>query len=258
MACKSFIKRHEKTITKIITWTFLLSCLSGFIYQGIGCFIKYLECPEGIDISIKHQTEVDFPSITFVPVEYEAETGNPLAYNFTKLSECDITLSYENDYISRNPSNHCHELKNLWENMTPKLEDFAVDQISIEFMDNTIQKLGFEESKHLWREIRSFMRGVCYTLTLTEEMRKKGIYFLRFYVRHDRHFEMLIHPPGLFLPMDPLQTLDYGYREIQRDQSYTFKVVYRQSKALEFGESKCQTDKTYDFLSRIQDRVTQV
>lgn len=245
------IKRNENIIVKVVSWVLLCICVSGFIFQGVDCFRKWLSCPQGIHLSTKHQTEVDFPSISFCPIVYEIRYGTPLAYDFDKMDECG--LDFESIFNGSKPN--CH---NIWQDLTPKLKDFGLSNGYVKFLDNTIQKLDSEENNSLWRKITSLYRGVCFTLSLSEKMKKKGIYFLHFDIHPDKHFEMLIHPKGIINPMDPLQSLEYSYDAIVPNKSYTHHIVYQQNRALDFGGKECHNNQSYDYLTCLEVNVYKV
>ena len=74
--------------------------------RGYDCIKKFLQEPEGVEISYRFSGNLDFPSIAFCP--HEQNNGNssllPQPLNISILESCDLTIW---DYLLLNGPGLC-------------------------------------------------------------------------------------------------------------------------------------------------------
>ena len=230
----TLMKKNKNCVLKVVYWTLFIVCLVGFVIQGFDCFQKWMSCPQGIHLSTQHQTEVDFPTITFCPEFFRTKVGNPTAYNWNFLDDCGVT-DFEKSFIGTK----CNDTKSIWQNATPSLEDFGFRKtVKVAFLDKTRQVLS--EKDQIWSRHASLGRGVCYSFTLPKQIAKKGVFMIFFGIEADRYFQYLIHPFGVLNSWDLMLSLEYSHGVLFPNKSYSVRLEYQQNQALDFGGKQCE------------------
>ena len=130
VSCLRCLKRNEGCTIRVLQLSFLAICLTGFIMQSYDSFVKYLSCPQGVEISTQNQANIDFPSITFCPNHNGlVKVRDPEAYDNAKLEPCGIDLlqSLKKYMIMTNGSN-CGDPVHAWKMAIAGLNDFGIIQ----------------------------------------------------------------------------------------------------------------------------------
>ena len=255
---KGCLSKYEHLISKCIFATLLCFCLTGFAYKSYDCFVKFLSCPQGVEISTQHQTKVDFPSFTFCPQFFGDSKVNlsqkVSPYNWSLADECEI------EFYSKFYSSKCPKTKDLWKTLTPSLEDFGFESdygLVVKFSDRTTQKLSLNEGLLLKRE-NSFNMGSCYTLTLPKNLTEKAIFYLFMKLKKGYLLSLFIHFGGLFNLLDPWQSPEFKVDILYPEYGYKLAYEYQQNNALDFDGKECQKNKSYNFMKCIEDKIFQV
>ena len=58
----------RKTLSKLFSASLFIGCLIFVLIRGYKCSMKYLNKPEGLDMSFEFSGALSFPSMTFCPV----------------------------------------------------------------------------------------------------------------------------------------------------------------------------------------------
>ena len=229
--------------------------LAGFLYKSYDCLRKFLSCPQGIQTSTQHQTKVDFPDLTFCPkFLYDSQFNvnqKVSPYNWSVIKECGIELTGKFHSVK------CPNVKELWLNLTPKLEDFGFEEGSlIKYLDRSWEELNINKNT-MFREISYFM-GTCYTLKVPKNMTEKGVFLIYFKLKLDHFLHVFVHPPGLFNLMDPWRSPEFIVNNLQPNLGYNLLINYQQNHALDFDGKNCESNKSYNFMKCVQEKVFQV
>ena len=120
--CLKFSRYHINLATKGIQWIIFIACLIAFVWLSSDCTWKFFSCPQGVEISTRPQTALDFPAISFCPYWRAYKMGNPAPFNLTKLEFCGTDL--DTKFNGSKPS--CQDPKEAWKDVTPSLRDFGL------------------------------------------------------------------------------------------------------------------------------------
>lgn len=252
MGLIKLLKKHESCTIKGIKWICLSLCLTGLGMQSYDCFMTYFSCPQGVEIATRLQTSLGFPSVSFCPYYESYRSGNPQAYNWTKIDQCKVDL--ETKFNGLTPE--CQDPKKVWENATPKLEDFGVSHLRIGYFGDTNHPF-IENANVLWKRMASVGHGACFSLTLKKEITRNPIYFLSLFIQEKKSFEILIHSKGS-LVMDPNMSLDYKSFTLKPEKNYKLYLDYEEKTLLDFDGKECENNETYDYGSCVENDIHEV
>lgn len=253
-----WLSRNENKIHESISFVIFIGCLFVCIFSTYSCLEKWLTSPIGTKLSTEFQTKVDLPTITFCP-EFDGmlrkdKEAKPQAFNWTKMDDCG--LNRFDKFIG--PSLACQDPKTLWENMTPQFDDFGFISVEVKAYTDEYININTNSTDANWNKVISSMFGTCYSLTIPEEIKKKGVEYVSFVTLKNRQYNIFFHGQNLLNWMDPWETLDYIDHVVSNNTSYNVIVDYQDNENLDFDGKECQTDSMYSFQQCIQDEIQKV
>ena len=253
-----WLKRNENFVLNSISFLIFIVCLFVCIYSTYSCLDKWLASPIGTKLSAEFQTKVDLPIITFCPeyggILFRDRDVKPMAFNWTKLDECD--LKNEDEFSST--SQGCQDPKTLWENMTPNFDDFGFRSALVKTYADEGIDINLEKPDANWHRVVSSMFGACYSFTMPEEIKKKGIEYIDFFMKKNHSLNIFFHGKGVFNLMNPWQTMDYIDQIVTFQESYNVILDYQHNEMMDFDGEECQTDPMYSFEDCVQDEILKV
>ena len=249
-------RKKEHLVTQVLSWTVFLGCFSGFCYQGYKCIQQYLDGPQAIQISMKKQTQVEFPSITFCPLPY---FGNSVAFNWTELSSCGIDSKDIWNIGKFIDTDLCNDTKELWTNVTPNLENLGIKNVVIGLFQawNNYISLPIDEKIEMWKKVPGGWRGSCYTLTLPKNITEIGVMSLTIESEPNKTFTALFHPAGMLNQFNTKISPEFVDIMIQPGQGALHQLSYHQTVKLNFGNDTCSHEK-HEFSTCLDEAIKKV
>lgn len=89
MKCSLWLKQNPNRCVNLASWIFFLVCLSVLSTFSYQCLHKFLDYPQGVDISTHYQNAFEFPALTFCPYTV-TKSGNPPAWNISNIEKCGL------------------------------------------------------------------------------------------------------------------------------------------------------------------------
>ena len=227
-------------IIRIFSLILFLGCASFVTHRGYGCFLKYLEKPEAVDVAFKSSASQDafFPLITFC-------SWKPLKENI--LKECNLTSE---DYLENNVwvgqgHTNCTNPKVLKDQVHYGLDDLWQDikQFSIATYEKSQQdeyEMYANDTRLQWT---SFIEVgfSCHTMTLPITMVELGIrYYAIFF---ESHLSLLLfwHEYGLFKTDMP----NSCPAVLVNENGHYIPIEHETLELLEFDGENCEKSKGY-------------
>ena len=125
-----------KLFSKVSRFLIFVFCCAFVATRGYKCIEKFIQKPEGVEISYHFNGNLDFPSISFCPAveNLDDETLLPQPYNKEVLKSCNLTIFeyvFNGQWIGK--KGICNDPKSLHEKLMPTLEAMGLLYIKISF-----------------------------------------------------------------------------------------------------------------------------
>ena len=249
----------KKSLTKVTSWTFFIGCSIGLLIQGYSCVQQYLSKPQGIDISILPQTEVEIPAFTFCPLDSFDLNNDPPAYNWHWWKKCKLDFTgamWHGHFGGYSNKSECQDLEKLWENLAVKRSQFGINRVLIYFNDDNKIEFDQDNEKLTWSETVT-LYGSCYTLVLPKF--NNTIATVRLYIEEKKKMALILHTDGLLFPKKVLNTHSYGIVDIDTSvkEEVLYSAEYISQEVLDFIGKPCQAG-GHDYSTCVDESIRNV
>ena len=147
MTWSEFLLRHQRVILNLVSGGLFLLCSVGLCGLSYECIKKYMENPQGVDLSYRSQHQIEFPSLNFCPVGTFTIKSRPQPLKEEFLRECGLKMQDMTENFIGNGTKQCEDPNIFWERASLDLKDLGIKSISIKYFDGNIVHIPIDEKK---------------------------------------------------------------------------------------------------------------
>lgn len=250
----SWLTKHESKIIKSVSWFTFLTCTIGFGITGYQCFEKFFSYPQGVDISLTPQHEVDIPSLTFC-----SSTSGKI-FKQDQLAECGLKQEDLQSRFIGFGSPDCEDPVIFWNKIALDLLDLGIANASLTYTNGIIKylPLSLDKENGIWNRVLQSLYGTCYTLTIPKAMRVHSIRNIAIHTKGSTSIYMFTHQSGMLNVLMPQHSSEFDLKRFQTLTGTGNQISYVKNKIFNFGRRKCQQEKSYSISTCIMKRLDEV
>ena len=252
------LQKYERLSINLISWGLFLLCSVGLCGLSYECIKKYLEYPQGIELSYLPQHKIEFPAFNFCPVGLFDFPSNPQPLKEEVVKECGLKMEDMKSHFIGKDSKNCKDPKIFWERVSLSLEDLGIKSISIDYNDGTIVNVSVTNENNAWTKMHSPSFGTCFTLSLPRDLTSKDILGIEMKLEIDKSLYFILFQDTTLNVLNPWITKEFIAALMTGNKSSGRIVSYDQVKTLDTKDTPCESDSKYILSKCIMENLKKV
>ena len=252
-----FLRRHEKLIVDLISWFLFLSCSVGLCGLSYECIKKYLEYPQGIDVSYQPQHKIEFPAFNFCPVGMFDFSSDPQPLKEEIVKQCGLKMEDMKTHFIGKGSKNCTDPV-FWDRVSLTLRDLGIKDIWIRYYDGNRIIVPIDDKNEAWTKFHSSSFGTCFTLSLSSKLTSKDIWYMAVGLDNGKSLYMVVHQDKMLNVLDPWITKAYVASLLTGDKGFVHFMSFSHMTILDTKDDPCEHDGKYNLVNCMTNNLQKV